>query len=92
MLLPVYGKALVAWITVACSMGFLLFGIVDDMIVLIPGYDQGVMSGIIGANNQVSFARMHSLMLSSGTTLVIPIQISKAPSSQSMSSYIVHRV
>jgi MFS family permease len=91
MLLPVYGKALVAWITVACSMGFLLFGIADDMIVLIPGYDQGVMSGIIGANNQVSWRNVNWLIGSSGTTLVIPIPISKAPSSQSMSSYISRR-
>lgn len=36
-----YGQTLVVMITTCCSAGFILFG-----------YDQGVMSGIIGANNQ----------------------------------------
>jgi hypothetical protein len=35
------GKVLVALITLACSIGFMLFG-----------YDQGVLSGLIGAENQ----------------------------------------
>jgi MFS family permease len=35
------GKALVGLITLTCSVGFMLFG-----------YDQGVLSGLIGANNQ----------------------------------------
>jgi hypothetical protein len=35
------GKVLVALITLTCSIGFMLFG-----------YDQGVLSGLIGANNQ----------------------------------------
>jgi hypothetical protein len=35
------GKVLTALITLTCSVGFMLFG-----------YDQGVLSGLIGANNQ----------------------------------------
>ena len=35
------GKTLTALITLTCSLGFMLFG-----------YDQGVLSGIIGADNQ----------------------------------------
>jgi MFS family permease len=35
------GKVLVALITLTCSIGFMLFG-----------YDQGVLSGLIGADNQ----------------------------------------
>ena len=35
------GKTLVALITLTCSIGFMLFG-----------YDQGVLSGLIGADNQ----------------------------------------
>jgi hypothetical protein len=55
-----YGKTLVSMITVCCGSGFLLFG-----------YDQGVMAGIIGADNQFGRDFGHPSPSLQGTILAI---------------------
>ncbi|KAJ7194968.1 general substrate transporter [Mycena pura] len=59
-IMPLRGKALVWAITAACCQGFLLLG-----------YDQGVMSGIIGADNQFGHDFGHPDPTSQGTIVAI---------------------